>query len=267
MSASLRDRFFTPKVARSITDAPAIVAVGTGAAIGILIGLGPIGAVVGGAAFLAGRVGWAIPRREPGTREIDPFVLAEPWRRLVQDAVAAQRQFADTVRRAREGPLREELSSIGTRIEESVMECWRVARSGDALSSARSRIDVFGAQRELAEVQNAGYSSDTIAGTVTALEAQLATAARMDSTIAGTRDQLRLLNARLDEAVSRSIELSASSAGVDQLHTLGEDVSSIVDEMEALRQALEVVDTAGATPDVDGLPDTDPGPATGSATG
>ncbi len=246
MPASLRDRFFTPKVARSITDAPAIVAAGTGAAVAVLIGLGPMGAVIGGAAFLAGRVGFAIPRREPGARDVDPFVLAEPWRRLVQDAVGAQRQFADTVKRAREGPLREELASIGSRIEESVLECWRVAQSGDALSSARKRIDVFGAQRELAEVQSAGYSSDTIAGTVAALEAQLATAARMDATINGTRDQLRLLNARLDEAVSRSIELSASSSGADQLHTVGEDVSGIVGEMEALRQALEVVGTTGS---------------------
>jgi hypothetical protein len=101
---------------------------------------------------------------------------------------------------------------------------------------------VAGAQRELAEVHSAGYSSDTIAGTVAALEAQLATAARMDGTIASTRDQLRLLNARLDEAVSRSIELSASSSGAEGLHRVGEDVSGIVMEMESLRQALEVVD-------------------------
>jgi hypothetical protein len=240
---SLRNRFLTPKVARSLTDAPAIGAVGVGAAAAILVGLGPIGAVVGGAAFLAGRVAVAIPKKANPKRGIDPYRLGDPWRRLVRDAMAAERQFDTTVKGARDGPLRDELHAIGSRIDESLLQCWQIAQGGNALSQARARIDVYGAQRDLAEVQ-ASEQNDTTAHTIEALQAQLATAARMDTTITETRDKLRLLNARLDEAVSRSIELSATSAGSDQLQLVGDDVASIVGEMESLRQAIEVVGAA-----------------------
>ena len=254
---SFRDRFFTPKVARSITDAPAIVAVGAGVSLAILAGLGPIGAVIGGAAFLAGRVGVAIPRKDRRASSIDAFSLKDPWRRMVTDAQAAGRQFDDTVRRARQGAIRDELESLRTGIEESVLECWRVAQAGHELTTARARIDVFGAQRELDELQSTAGASATVASTARALEAQLATAARMDATIGDARDRLRLLNARLDEAVTRSIELSASSAGADQFQRVGADVAGIVDEMEALRQALDVVNSPGELPGQ--TPDQTPG--------
>jgi hypothetical protein len=243
---SLRNRFLTPKVARSFTDAPAICAVGVGAAAAILVGLGPIGAVVGGVAFLGGRVAVAIPRKANPKRGIDPFRLGDPWRRLVRDAMAAERQFDTTVEATRDGPLRDELRTIGSRIDESLVECWRIAQGGNALSQARARIDVHGAQRELASVQ-AAEQNDTTAHTIEALQARLATASRMDTAITETRDKLRLLNARLDEAVSRSIELSATSATSDQFQLLGDDVASIVGEMEALRQAVEVVGSADRT--------------------
>jgi hypothetical protein len=237
---ALRNRFLTPKVARAFTDAPAIGAVGVGAAAAILVGLGPIGAVVGGVAFLAGRVVVAIPRKANPKRSIDPYRLGEPWRRLVRDAMAAEKSFDSTVKGARDGPLRDELQAIGSRIDESLLQCWHIAEGGNALSQARARIDVHGAQRDLDEVQRS-EQNDTTAHTIEALRAQLATAARMDATITETRDKLRLLNARLDEAVSRSIELSAASAGSGEFQQVGDDVASIVGEMEALRQAVDVV--------------------------
>jgi hypothetical protein len=241
VAPSLRDRLLTPQVARAITSPSAILATGAGAALG-LIALGPVGAVVGGVVLFAGRVGLSVPR---SSRErIDPFQLAEPWRRLVQDAQAARKQFSGAVRRARSGPLRERLATIDQQIDDGVAECWRVAQAGHALSDARRRIDVPAAQRELDEVQRAGYANEVTAGTIAAIEAQLATAARMDATIAETRDRLRLLNARLDESVTRAIELSASTTSGSQLDSVGADVTAITTEMEALRQGLEATDLA-----------------------
>ena len=91
---SLRDRFFTPPVARAITSPTAILAVGVGAGIAILAGGGVIGAIALGAAAFAGRVAAAIPRA-PQEERIDPFTLSEPWRHYVQDAVHAHRRFKD----------------------------------------------------------------------------------------------------------------------------------------------------------------------------
>jgi hypothetical protein len=245
VALSLRDRFFTPQVARAITSPSAIVATGAGAAIGLVAvggGGGIVAAVVGAVVLFAGRVGLAIPRG--GREHIDPFRLGEPWRRLVQDAQSAKAQFAGAVRRARSGPLRDRLAGIDQQLDDGVSECWRVAQAGHALSDARKRVDVAAAQRELDEVQRAGYANETTAGTVAAIEAQIASARRMDTTIAETRDRLRLLNARLDEAVTRAIELSVSTASDAQLASVGDDVSSITLEMEALRQGLEATDAA-----------------------
>jgi hypothetical protein len=243
---SLRNRFLTRKVARSVVDVPALGAVGAGVAIGLLAGLGPIGAIVGGAVFLCGRVAFAIPRRARNRRDIDPYRLGEPWNRLVRDALGATHDFDATVRDAKDGPLRDQLGTIGRRIDDSLFECWRVAQGGDTLTRARSRLDVAAAQREL-DALRSGPQNDTTAHTIQALEAQLATATRLDATIADARDKLRLLNARLDEAVSRSVELSATSSSAVELSAVGDDVASIVGEMEALRQAVEVVSESDRT--------------------
>jgi hypothetical protein len=248
VAPSLRDRFFTPQVARAVTSPSAIVARGAGAALGVLAVGGWAGipaAIVGALVLLAGRVGLAIPRG--GREHIDPFVLGEPWRRLVQDAQAAKTEFARAVRRARSGPLRDRLADIDRRLDEGVVECWKVAQAGHALADARRRIDVPAAQRELEEVERAGYANETTAPTVEAIEAQLATARRMDETITATRDRLRLLNARLDEAVTRAIELSVSTTDDEQFASVGADVSSITMEMEALRQGIEETDAASGT--------------------
>lgn len=234
-SSSLRDRFFTPKVARAIVSPSAIVATGAGAAAGILVA-GPVGGVVGAALLFAGRVAAAIPRRGPSAR-VDPFSLSDPWKRLVRDALAARDQFDQAVRSTRSGPLRDRLRSIGSRVDEGVDECWEIGKAGHALSQARRRIDVPEIERELAMLGTP--TTPTGEQTVAALQAQLDTARRMDETIRETHDRLRLLNARLDEAVTRSIELSVSTGGEGQLDQVGRDVTAITHDMEALRQALE----------------------------
>ena len=63
--------------------------------------------------------------------------------------------------------------------------------------------------------------------------------------IGDTDSRLRLLNARLDEAAARTIELSVQASDVAELGGLGDDVDQMVDEMEALRQAIE--ETGGGT--------------------
>ena len=241
---SLRDRFFTPKVAHAIVSPTAILAAGAGVAVGILTGLGPIAAVVGGAVALAARVGFAIPRGETGA-SIDPFSQNDPWRRLVRDAQAARVQFWDAIRGARSGPLKERLSDIGRDIDEGIEECWEVAKAGHALSQARRRIVVPEIERELAMLGTP--TTPTGEQTLAALQAQLSTARRMDATINETHDRLRLLNARLDEAVTRTIELSVSSASDGQLDQVGQDVTAITQEMEALRQALEETNRPSAS--------------------
>ncbi|HNH96426.1 MAG TPA: hypothetical protein PLY51_12725, partial [Microthrixaceae bacterium] len=56
----------------------------------------------------------------------------------------------------------------------------------------------------------------------------------------------RLLDARLDETVTRTVELVATQADSSDLGGIGPEVESIVSELESLRQAVE--ETGGPTP-------------------
>lgn len=243
---TLRDRFFTPPVARAITSPSGIVLAGVGASIGILAGLPILGWAALGAIAFAGRVATAVPRGATSGR-IDPFALGEPWRHFVSAAVQAGRRFDAAVQGAKEGPLRDRLQEIAGGVDDAVQESWRIARQGQALSDARTHLDATAVQQELDELERSVGSaipdpSSATAGTLKALQAQLASAQRMDRTINDVHDKLRLLDARLDESVARAIELSVDAQDPSELGGLGDDVQGIVVDLEALRQGLEEAD-------------------------
>ena len=250
-----RDRFYTPRVARALTSPSAILATGATAAVGV-VALGPFG-VLAGLVGYAVRVALAIPRNERGER-IDPFAVNEPWRRFVSEALQSQRRFDDALHGMAEGPLRDRLGEIGDRLSTGVEECWRIARRAQSLSQARRQVDPGAAHRELAQLQaDAGAPWATgprLEQTAQALKAQIAAAERMDAVIADAIGRLRLIDARLDESVTRAIELSVQADTVGELGGLDADVDGLVTEMEALRQALE--ETSGRPPTMPGPPPT-----------
>lgn len=237
--ASFRDRFLTPRVARAITSPSAILATGGGAAVGVLAFGNPVGAVVLGASSFLVRVLFAVPRRAPRPT-IDPRQLAQPWRGLVDEVLDARSRFDDAVRSVQPGPLADRLAELGSRLDTAVDEVWRAAAAGDSLSDGRQRIDANRLQADLAAAQ-AEVPTDRSTARVAALRSQLDAAARLDATIADTYDRLRLLDARIDETVTRAIELSVTQhdGAARGVGGLGDEVDSVVVEMEALRQAVE----------------------------
>jgi len=256
---SVRDRFFTRPVAEAITAPSGILLAGVGASVGIVAGLPLVMAAGVGVAAWGVRVALAMPRRHHPERTIDPLALKDPWRTFVWEAKRAQKSFHDATARARTGPLRERLDTLGERINTAVGECWQIAQAGQALGDARAAIDVDTISRDLRNLSQSDPSAaagSRLERTRQALQSQLDTAGRLDATLADTVDRLRLLDARLGEAVTRAIELSARGQGVDDLSTLDTDVDILVGEMESLRLAL---DETTPTSLVD-LPPTRPGP-------
>jgi hypothetical protein len=219
------------------------VLAGAGAAIGIVTGLGPAGAAVLAVVGWGGRVLAAIPRGGKSRRRIDPFVLSDPWRRYVQASLSAQARFERTVEATPDGPLRQHLTDIGERLGDGVDEVWQVASRGHAMDAALKSLDVSSAKAELARLDQDPAGTHT-AATRDALRAQLETAERLKAVSVDARDRLRMLDARLDELVARAVELSVSGSA-SAVSGLGDDVDSLVGEMEALRQALDEVDEAG----------------------
>ena len=254
---SFRDRFLTPQVARAITSPGGILLAGLGVSIGVVAGLPVVAAAGLGAAAYAVRVAVAVPRDAPALR-IDAGRLREPWRSFVKEAEQAQQQFTRARQRAGKGPLHDRLAEIDERIVAGVQECWRVAQAGNDLSIARSEIDVPDIARQRAGIDptSAAVPGSSAAGTLEALDAQLAATARMDGVITEVSDRLRLLDARLDEAVTRAIELSVRADNPDELSGLGDDIDALVGDMESLRQGLDEVDATSAGRGVASLPPT-----------
>jgi hypothetical protein len=248
--AKLPERVRKPQVLDAALSPSALLLAGAGASAAILGGL-PIAAaaVAGGLGWLA-RVAFAVPRKPAGER-IEPNRVGEPWRRFVVDAQQARARFDRTVRQCQEGPLKERLGAIGRRIEDGVMECWRIAKQGDVLQRALKSLDHEAIEDELATVTRelhdaTGSRHDSLTRTRDALLAQGRSYERIASVWEDARDKLQVLNAQLDEAVARAVELSVHTGDINALNPLNETVDSLVGELESLRLGLEEASDAAS---------------------
>ncbi len=255
---SLRDRFFTPKVAKAIMSPLGIVLFGVGTAAGIVVGLPVVAAGAIGVLAWGGRVAAAVPGAAPESARVPASSLSEPWRTYAVQAEDAKKRFDQVVGTVRSGPLRERLQQLSGRLDEGIDESWRIARRGHEIVGAIGKIDTMSAQRELDDMRGSIGSRTPSASeseTMTSLSAQLASAKRLVSLADRSRDRLRLLDARFDELVARTVEVSVGTGDTD---VLGDDVDGLVNELESLRMAMEETDRA-AHPDA--LPMPDPPPA------
>jgi hypothetical protein len=259
---SLRDRLLTRRGARAIASPVGIVGGLVAAVVAVIAGLPPLAGVLVGVAVWAANALRLLPR-SPRAERIDPFTLQDPWRRFVQDALQARSRFAEAAGRAPAGPLRDRLREISQRVHTGVDQCWLIAKRGQALVTARRGIDLADVDRRLARIRSRGEDDPSLSSVARSLEVQRATAERLDAVIESARSELRLLDARLDEAVARTLELSAhASTESGAVAGLGSDVDTLVSEMESLRQALDESGAAaerGATgaPPAGGLPEGD----------
>ncbi len=210
-----------------------IMLAGVGASAGILAGAGPIAAVAVGAALWVGNVVAAI-LRQPRAERIDPFTLQDPWRSMVRKAQATSVRFEEAVRQTSPGPLRERLGDVQRRVDLAVREGWAIAKRGHILDRAVSNLDIESIRRQLKEVERGGDPA-----IVQAVRNQLQSAERLENVARDARARLARLNAELDEAVARAVELSLSAADVGAVQPLGTDLDHVVGELETLRLALE----------------------------
>jgi hypothetical protein len=234
----------------------------------VIIAIGPLGAtaaalavvlaVLAVAVLLLWRMVRARDSLESGpARRIDPFALQEPWRQYVLHAQGAQRRFGEAARTTRPGPLRDRLDDIGRRVGQAVDECGRIATSGNAIDGALRALDLTGIRSQLARLQAGGGDEhvDHVEQARAALLAQLASAERMTTVSADARARLRVLDARLDELVARALELGVGTRTAEGTTALGPadpalgsldaGVDDVVNELEALRLAMDEVNRPG----------------------
>lgn len=231
-------------MARAVTAPSSLLLAGAGASAAILAGASlPLAAAAGALAWV-GRVALARPRRPP-REDIDPSRLDDPWRSMVVRAMGARDRFRRVAGTTAPGPLRERLDVLAGRLDTAIAEAWAVAQRGNALDEGLDQLDVDRIRSEIAQLgrQRKGSGGER-AATARALGNQLEAAERMASVADGARARLLRLNAQLDEAVTRALEVSLQAADAGALQPLGSDIEGLVGELEALHQAL---DEAGGT--------------------
>lgn len=250
----------TPAVARAMFSPSAILLGGGAASFAILAGLwplAPVAALVGWGA----KVALAVPRKRRST--ISPQKLPDPWRTFVIEAAQAAKRFSDLVRTLPSGPLRAELTEVGQRVDEGVRECWEIANRGVALDHARKQLGLSQAAAELDRLKGdrglraqQGMDLESIDRAITAVQRQLAAGQRVEASAFEARDRLRVLNAQLDEAVAAVVEMTLRPSATGSAGAVRGQVNGIVDELEALRLALDETDSISTAPSPDGAPST-----------
>lgn len=243
--ASLRDRLLTRRVARRMTSPAAIVAAGAGSAVVIAVGAPLAAAAAAGAAAWAAAVAVSV-ERAPKRPVRDARSLPPPWADYVREAQDAARRYERATSGIDHGPVRDRLVAIGDRVADGVEECWLIANRGVALDrAAMSLEDPNLIRRRIAELD--GRTDPTAEQTRQALQAQADAIDRLARTRRDVAERLQLLDARLDEAVARAVELglNADRGDVGLAGSIGSDIETVVTDMEALRQALDETNALG----------------------
>lgn len=250
----LPEHLKTGRSAVAVMAPSAILGGAAVASVAILGGLALLPALAVGGLTYGAVVAWRLPRRTRKPR-IDPRSLTSPWREFMVDALAAQGRFRQSLQTVPPGPLRDTLIAIGQRLDSGVAESWAIARRGAALDAAIGALDRPAILADRARIEESSWTDATArADAMASIVAREDTATRLSAVAADARDRLQLIDAKLDEAVARAIELSLAS-DTASASGLGSDVESIVSEMESLRLALE--ETTGTV----SLPPPSPGTA------
>jgi hypothetical protein len=204
--------------------------------------------------------------------EIDPYAVSEPWRQYVRQALGARQRFDEALSGWPAGPLRDRLMLLQPRLAQATQEVWTVARQGAALDGTVRGVPTGGTRpssdelsAELRQIQAerqqnpAADRQAALARSEEAVAAQLRAARRSDTSRAEVLDRLRLLTARLDEAVTQLIALGLDRPSAEgSVEEAAGSVEAVLEEMGALQQGLR---EAGAAARAEPPGQVRPGPA------
>ncbi len=230
----IQRRFLHPLILL-VTIAYAAIGLAAFGVTGMIVGL-----VLG---YLAGLTAAVIIRHRDAER-IDPFALGEPWRFFVRDALQARNRFRSTVDSLDAGPISEHLHDLSRQVDAGVDECWRIARRGQAITDARRTIKRDKIQRQLDEL---GTGELDAAGERRreSLESQIASSDHLGEILDDAERRLTVLDTRLEQSVTRAIDVAARLGDDLDLTTIEQDMNDLVGELESLRNALD--DAEGPT--------------------
>mgnify|MGYP001826789246 CR=1 FL=1 len=177
------------------------------------------------------------PSRRP---TFDPFTVGEPWRQFAQRAQRSAAELHSTIGATPDGPLKDRMSDIVSRLDDGLVETWAIARRGHQLDTTVRRLDPVSLRSKLSTLEErlaaSPASADDLGAAIESVRGQIETTERLRAESAKTADRLQLTQTRLDELVSRATEVSVGAGDTD---AYAHDVDDLVIELEALRLAVE----------------------------
>jgi hypothetical protein len=167
---------------------------------------------------------------------VDPRAVAPRFGEAVAAALDARRRYGDVLAGIRPGPVREQLAGLAIRVDAGVLAVWETDRR--ATDVART-LDALDPDRVTDDYKRAKRSGDD-----PRLEAVLAqrfdSVQRLLNTLDDTDERLRLLDARLGAVVAGAAEVALGTvAGAGDVDALGAELDGVVDDLGALRAALD----------------------------
>lgn len=180
------------------------------------------------------------------TSTFDPFTLQDPWRRHMQNAVAARAKVERAVDQRQAGPTRDRLRDLCNEIDDVVARVWEVASEGHQLATAARLTDLPSLEQLLKAAEAAaaaspvdqGESSLVSMSTLASAKAAVEAARRIAKMRDSSDSNLRSLSERLNELVVRAIEVSAVQISPADSDTLRSDLDAMIVDLEGLRQGL-----------------------------
>ena len=244
------DKTPSPGLARLAVSTSASAAV-----LGVAVGLGEHSAILGvvfaavGAGVRLAIAAWRQVRSLP-VETIDPVALPEPWRDFVQQALDAGVRFRAASEAWLAGPLRERLESLEPTVDAEVRAVWVAARQGATLSgryppgskrTAPSDLsaELAAVQMERSELRDGDRARrEELDRAEQALAAEVQASRRAQSTADAVADRLRFLVARLNEAVTSVVAVTAGPGGAGDVESAAGTIDGLAQELAALQAGI-----------------------------
>jgi hypothetical protein len=150
--------------------------------------------------------------------------------------VDARRRYQDLVDGLQPGAVRDRLAGLQGQVDAGVTAVWDAVTRAAETERVLATLDPERVTAELKDARRSGAAPEVL----TALEDRFGSVQRLLNTLDETDERLRLLDVRISGTVARAAEVALGSAtGADELDA---ELRSVVDELTALRSALDSLD-------------------------
>jgi hypothetical protein len=166
---------------------------------------------------------------------VDPRATSPRFAPAVAEALESRRRYRELLDGLRPGPVRDRLERTRERLDAGVLAVWDTAARATDIERTLAALDPERVTAEYKRAKRAGDEPDIEA----ALGQRFVSVQRLLNTLDDTDDRLRLLDARLGAAVAQAAEVALDVAGPSVADALDAELAGVVDDLGALRSALD----------------------------